>query len=136
MFLRETFSLAESIISGSGIIAEFKRRSPSKNVINQKSSVIDVAKGYEEAGVSGLSVLTDTKYFGGSLDDLIQVRDIVNLPILRKEFIIDSYQIFESKAFGVDAILLIAAILSEDEIVELSSILKNVFTPNSFLIGA
>ena len=122
MFLRETFSLAESITSGSGIIAEFKRRSPSKNVINQKSSVIDVAKGYEEAGVSGLSVLTDTKYFGGSLDDLVQVRDIVNLPILRKEFIIDSYQIFEAKAFGADAILLIAAILSEDEIVELSSL--------------
>ena len=114
VFSRTTISLTERINSGSGIIAEFKRRSPSKQVINQKSSVVDVAIGYEEAGVSGISVLGDTKYFGGALDDLIQVRNSVNLPILRKEFIIDSYQIYEAKAFGADAILLIAAILSED----------------------
>jgi indole-3-glycerol phosphate synthase len=122
MFLRKTNSLAVNVKSGSGIIAEFKRRSPSKQVINQKSSVIDVVRGYEEAGVSGISVLTDTKYFGGSLDDLIQVRNSVNLPVLRKEFIIDSYQIYEAKAYGADAILLIAAILSEDEIIKFSSL--------------
>jgi len=122
MFLRDTISLALSVKSGSGIIAEFKRRSPSKQVINQKSSVIDVVTGYEEAGVSGISVLADTKYFGGSLDDLIQVRNTVNLPILRKEFIIDSYQIIEAKAFGADAILLIAAILTEEEIIKYSSL--------------
>ena len=122
MFSRNTISLVVSIKVGSGIIAEFKRRSPSKQVINQKSSVIDVVRGYEEAGVSGISVLADTKYFGGSLDDLIQVRNTVNLPILRKEFIIDVYQIYEAKAYGADAILLIAAILSEDEIIKYSSL--------------
>lgn len=122
MFLRHTNSLAASVRSGSGIIAEFKRRSPSKEVINNKSSVIDVVRGYQEARVSGISVLADTKYFGGSLDDLIQVRNTVNLPILRKEFIIDSYQIFEAKAYGADAILLISAILTENEIIKYSSL--------------
>ena len=69
---RESFSMSQSILEGSGIIAEFKRRSPSKQVINHKDSVIEVVSGYEKAGASGISVLTDTKYFGGSLDDLIQ----------------------------------------------------------------
>ena len=122
MFSRRTNSLVVSINSGSGIIAEFKRRSPSKEVINQKSSVINVVRGYEKAGVSGISVLADTKYFGGALDDLIQARNTVNLPILRKEFIIDEYQIYEAKAFGADAILLIAAILNEIEIIKYSSL--------------
>ena len=122
MFSSEINSLAMRIKSGSGIISEFKRRSPSKHIINNKSSVIDVVRGYEKAGVSGISVLTDTKYFGGSLDDLLQVRSTVTLPILRKEFIIDAYQIYESKAFGADAILLIAAILNEEEIIKFSSL--------------
>jgi indole-3-glycerol phosphate synthase len=122
MFSREINSLAMCIKSGSGIISEFKRRSPSKDIINNKSSVIDVVRGYEKAGVSGISVLTDTKYFGGSLDDLLQVRSTVKLPILRKEFIIDTYQIYEAKAFGADAILLIAAILNEEEIIKFSSL--------------
>ncbi|MEN8123913.1 MAG: indole-3-glycerol phosphate synthase TrpC [Bacteroidota bacterium] len=126
LFIRKTFSLAESVRRGSGIIAEFKRRSPSKQVINQKSNVIDVVKGYEKAGVSGISVLGDTKYFGGALDDLIQVRNSVNIPILRKEFIIDIYQIYEAKAFGADAILLIAAILNEDEIIAFSKQAKEL----------
>jgi len=116
LFLRKSNSLSQSIKTGSGIIAEFKRRSPSKQVINHQSSVIDVVKGYEKAGVSGISVLADTKYFGGALDDLIQVRDTIEIPILRKEFIIDGYQIYEAKAFGADAVLLIAAILTADEI--------------------
>lgn len=122
LFLRETNSLAKSIILGSGIISEFKRRSPSRDVINHKSSVIDVVLGYEEAGVSGISILTDTKYFGGSIDDLLQVRNTVNLPVLRKEFIIDSYQIYEAKSYGADAILLIAGILEEVEIIKFSSL--------------
>jgi len=122
MFLRKTNSLATSIKTCSGIIAEFKRRSPSKQVINHTSSVIEVVKGYEKAGVSGISVLGDTKYFGGGLDDLIQVRNTVEIPILRKEFIIDTYQIYEAKAFGADAILLIAAILTENEIKEFSKL--------------
>ncbi|MCF6296476.1 MAG: indole-3-glycerol phosphate synthase TrpC [Flavobacteriaceae bacterium] len=122
MFLRKTNSLVASIKSGSGIIAEFKRRSPSKQIINQNSNVIDVVKGYEEAGVSGISVLTDTKYFGGALDDLLQARNTVKTSILRKDFIIDSYQIYEAKAFGADVVLLISAILSEAEIIQFSSL--------------
>ncbi len=120
LFLRTSNSLSQSIKIGSGIIAEFKRRSPSKQVINHQSSVIDVVKGYEKAGVSGVSVLADTKYFGGALDDLIQARDTIEIPILRKEFIIDGYQIYEAKAFGADAVLLIAAILTEEEIINFS----------------
>ncbi len=122
MFSRRTLALSESIKSGSGIIAEFKRRSPSKQVINQNSSVIDVVKGYEKAGVSGISVLTDTKYFGGALEDLIQTRNTVEIPILRKEFIIDIYQIYQARAFGADAILLIASILTEQEIINFSNL--------------
>ena len=126
LFIRKIFSLSESIKNGSGIIAEFKRRSPSKQIINQNSSVIDVAKGYEKARVSGISILGDTKYFGGALEDLIQARNSVNVPILRKEFIIDTYQIFEAKAFGADAILLIAAILTNDEIIAFSKQAKDL----------
>ncbi len=120
LFSRKTYSLSQSLKIGSGIIAEFKRRSPSKQLINQHSSVIDVVEGYEKAGVSGISVLADTKFFGGALDDLIQARNTVNIPILRKEFIIDAYQIYEAKAYGADTILLIAAILSEEEISDFS----------------
>ncbi len=122
LFSRNVISLSESIKSGSGIIAEFKRRSPSKQVINHISSVIDVARGYEKAGVSGISVLADTKYFGGAIDDLLQARTAVDLPILRKEFIIDTYQIYEARSFGADAILLIASILTEQEIINFSNL--------------
>ena len=126
LFMRRTSSLSKSIKKGTGIIAEFKRRSPSKQVINHTSSVIDVVKGYEKAGVSGISVLADTKYFGGALDDLIQARDAVEIPILRKEFIIDLYQIYEAKAFGADAILLIAAVLTVEEIKEFSKLANDL----------
>ncbi len=109
-----------------GIIAEHKRRSPSKSVINYKVSLPDVVSGYEIAGVSAISVLTDTSYFGGSLDDLLLARQHVSIPLLRKEFIIDPYQIFEAKAFGADAILLIAAVLDETKLKELSDIARNL----------
>lgn len=125
-FERETVSLTKSIIKGSGIIAEFKRRSPSKQVINQSSNVIDVVKGYEIAGACGISVLGDTKYFGGALDDLLQARNTVNIPILRKEFIISDYQIYEARAFGADAILLISSILTENEIEAFSKLAKDL----------
>ena len=120
MLERTCFSMSKSILEGSGIIAEFKRRSPSKQVINHKDSVIEVVQAYEKAGASAISVLTDTKYFGGSLDDLIQARQHLRIPLLRKEFIIDSYQIYEAKAFGADAILLIAAILDPMELLSFS----------------
>jgi indole-3-glycerol phosphate synthase len=103
-----------------GIIAEHKRRSPSKATINNSFSVEEVVKGYENSGASGISILTDNHYFGGSLDDFILARATVKTPLLRKEFIIDDYQILEAKANGADAILLIAAVLSKEEIKQLS----------------
>ncbi|MER3318644.1 MAG: indole-3-glycerol phosphate synthase TrpC [Allomuricauda sp.] len=127
MMERTSVSLAEVLRkSNSGIIAEHKRRSPSKSVINQSLSVQDVAKGYADAGVCGISVLTDGKYFGGSLDDLVLARASTNIPILRKEFIIDEYQIVEAKAYGADVILLIAAILSKEEIKTLSELAQGL----------
>jgi indole-3-glycerol phosphate synthase len=122
MIEREAFSLRESLQKGSGIIAEFKRRSPSKQVINQKSGVAEVVMGYQAAGASGISVLTDTKYFGGSLDDLLQARAALEIPVLRKDFMIDPYQLFEAKAFGADVILLIAAILKPEQVKILSRV--------------
>lgn len=127
LFERNTISLSKRLKnSHSGIIAEHKRRSPSKSVINNSLSVQTVAKGYENADVCGISVLTDGKYFGGSLDDLILARSSCNLPLLRKEFIIDAYQILEAKAYGADAILLIAAILTRDEIKQFSKLSKQL----------
>ena len=127
LFNRETVSLAQKLRnSKSGIIAEHKRRSPSKSVINNNLNVQDVASGYENAGVCGMSVLTDGKYFGGSLDDLLTARASCNLPLLRKEFIIDEYQMLEAKAYGADVILLIAAILTRDDIKKFSEFAKSL----------
>jgi len=126
LFDRKCNSLSKSLRSGSGIIAEHKRRSPSKSVINQSLNVQDVARGYKDAGVSGISVLTDGKYFGGSLEDLLYARASVDIPILRKDFMIDDYQIHEAKAYGADAILLIAAVLSEKQLIYLADSAKNL----------
>ena len=127
LFERQTISLANKLHnSQTGIIAEHKRRSPSKSLINQNFNVFDVAKGYEDAGVCGMSVLTDGKYFGGSLDDLLTARASCNLPLLRKEFIIDEYQLLEAKAYGADVILLIAAILTKEEIKKFSEFAKGL----------
>ena len=127
LFDRPKNSLKKRLLeSKSGIIAEHKRRSPSKAVINQSLNIQDVAKGYQTAGVCGMSVLTDTKYFGGNLEDLLLARASCNLPLLRKDFIIDPYQIFEAKAYGADVILLIAAVLTRNEIENLSKIAKQL----------
>ena len=127
LFERATFSLAKNLRgSASGIIAEHKRRSPSKSVINQSLNVQDVASGYENAGVCGMSVLTDVKYFGGAIDDLLLARASCKLPLLRKEFIIDTYQIIEAKAYGADVILLIAAILTKQEITAFSELAQSL----------
>lgn len=127
LFEKQTISLSNALSkSKSGIIAEHKRRSPSKATINNTLLVQDVAKGYEKAGVCGMSVLTDTTYFGGSLDDLLIARASCNLPLLRKEFIIDEYQLLEAKAYGADVILLIAAILSRNEIKQFSELAKSL----------
>ncbi|NOY47405.1 MAG: indole-3-glycerol phosphate synthase TrpC [Chlorobi bacterium] len=126
-FERETVSLANKLKNSvTGIIAEHKRRSPSKSVINESLNIKDVATGYENAGVSGMSVLTDNKYFGGSLDDLLIARANCKLPLLRKEFIIDEYQIIEAKSNGADVILLIAAILTQAEIKQFSELAKSL----------
>ena len=121
LFDRPQNSLKERLCkSQSGVIAEHKRRSPSKAVINQSLNVQDVAKGYEQAGVCGMSVLTDTRFFGGNLDDLLLARASCEIPLLRKDFIIDTYQILEAKAYGADVILLIAAVLTQQQIKDLS----------------
>lgn len=117
LFKRATYSLSENLRkSDAGIIAEHKRRSPSKPNINQKLYVNEVIKGYEKAGVSGCSVLTDNTFFGGSLEDIQLARASVKLPLLRKDFMIDEYQILEAKAYGADVILLIASILTTQQV--------------------
>lgn len=127
LFNRPKNSLKDSLCnSQSGVIAEHKRRSPSKAVINQSLNVQDVAKGYDEAGVCGMSVLTDTRYFGGNLDDLLLARASSKFPLLRKDFIIDTYQIVEAKAYGADVILLIAAVLTQQQIKDLSLLAKEL----------
>ena len=127
LFDRNCNSLAEALrISETGIIAEHKRRSPSKSTINQDTNVGQVAQGYEKAGVCGMSVPTDIKYFGGSIEDLLLARASVDIPLLRKEFIVDEYQLLEAKAYGADVILLIAAVLSRKEIKNLSEFAKTL----------
>lgn len=128
LFDRTCYSLRESVLDldKNGIIAEYKRASPSKGSINAHSDVSEIAKAYEESGVSAISVLTDSEFFKGSLDDLIAVREAVQIPVLRKEFIVDPFQITEAKAYGADIILLIAACLSSKEIEEFSTYAKKI----------
>ena len=115
-FGRNTISLSRSLReSETGNIAEFKRKSPSKGVINAHAPVERTTIGYMQAGASALSVLTDKQFFGGSNDDLTIARKFNFCPILRKDFIVDEYQIIEAKSIGADAILLIAAALTPSE---------------------
>lgn len=118
LFNRACYALKDSVLhpERTGIIAEFKRASPSKGLINGTSTVAEVVKGYQDAGASAVSVLTDAGFFSGSLADLSAAREVLTIPLLRKEFIVDPYQIAEAKAYGADIILLIAACLSSSEI--------------------
>lgn len=127
LFSRQTVSLAERLQdSTSGIIAEHKRRSPSRSAINTTASLPDIIKAYEIAGVCGMSILTDTPYFGGSLDDLLVARSLTGIPLLRKDFILDPYQVLEAKAYGADVVLLIAAALSPRQIKELTRVAQSL----------
>lgn len=124
LFKRQTISLREWLAESStgGIIAEFKRKSPSRGMINEKADPVKISKGYVLAGASGLSVLTDTKYFAGSREDLVRIREANQCPILRKDFMIDEYQVLEARSWGADVILLIAAVLEKDEVRNLSAL--------------
>ena len=108
------------------IIAEIKRMSPSAGMIREDFNHLQIAKIYEENGASAVSVLTDNKFFGGTDDYLIEIKKEINLPVLRKEFVIDEYQIYESRWLGADAILLIARILTRDEIDRFISLAKEL----------
>ena len=104
-----------------GIIAEFKRKSPSKGWIKEDGKPEIIPLSYEQNGAAALSILTDETYFGGSLDYIRKARPLVNLPILRKDFIIDEYQLFQARHIGADAVLLIAADLNKQEVRSLTA---------------
>ncbi len=127
-FSRKTFSLVNQIRKDQsiGIISEFKRKSPSKGILNDWSTIEEVTHDYVKAGVSGVSILTDENYFGGSIEDLKTVRNYENCPILRKDFIVDEYQIIEAKANGADVILLIAGALTKRELITLGTLAKSL----------
>lgn len=128
-YSRKTISLVKSLlaISSSGIIAEFKRQSPSKGTIKENADVVEITSGYSFSGAAGISVLTDGQFFGGAKEDLIQARvSNPDTPLLRKDFMIDSYQLHEAKAWGADVILLIAANLTPQEIADLSAEAKSL----------
>lgn len=122
LFGRSTLSLKNALRAdgASGVISEFKRKSPSKGIINDRLTPETVTKGYVEAGACGLSVLTDTEFFGGTFDDFAKARAANPFtPMLRKDFMIDEYQLWEAKAIGADVILLIAACLTATEVRQL-----------------
>lgn len=126
-FYRECISLKNSLLSSkSGIIAEFKRKSPSKGWIKENADVQKITSGYCKAGAAGISVLTDFPFFGGTPQDLIAARPLVNCPILRKDFVINDYQLYEAKAMGADVILLIAAALSVEKTISFAKIAKEL----------
>jgi indole-3-glycerol phosphate synthase len=128
LYQRNTFSISQNIrtANGIGIIAEFKRKSPSKGIINGTAQVEDVAKAYAAAGVSAISVLTDEIYFGAYSIDFALARKSVAVPLLRKDFIIDAYQVHETKAMGADVMLLIAANLEVAQCHELAALAKSI----------
>ena len=115
---REGYSLRRALVESSqfGIISEYKRQSPSKGIINDHSDIIETTTGYQKNGAAALSILTNEEFFGGKTEDILQARPHVSIPILRKEFIVHEIQIEEAKAMGADAILLIAACLTKQEV--------------------
>ncbi len=108
--------------NGRTIIAEVKKASPSKGVIRQDFDPLALARTYEASGAAAISVLTEKKFFQGSLDYLKQIRQQVTLPLLRKDFVFDDYQVYEARAYGASAILLIVAILEDAQLQDLSQL--------------
>jgi len=125
-FERDTLSFSESIQFGSGVVAEFKRQSPSAGLFNSEGNLEETISYYQQNNVSAVSILTDFEKFGGHLNDIKMARGLINKPILRKDFIVDEYQIFEAKAYGADAILLIADALDEFHCENLTTIAKSL----------
>jgi indole-3-glycerol phosphate synthase len=127
-YVRKTLSLTRALLDPerTGIIAEFKRKSPSRGVLNQQATLEEVTTGYFRAGASALSILTDSEFFGGAMEDLVRAREINPVPILRKDFILHEYQVIESKALGADVILLIAAVLDKDKIRQLAALARSI----------
>lgn len=127
-FQRKCYSAKERLLSSKpfGIISEFKRKSPSKGIINDRVDVVDVTSGYEAAGAAAVSILTDTSFFGGTYEDLKRARKQLSCPILRKDFIVDEYQVIETKALGADLMLLIAACLTIEQTKTLATLARSV----------
>ena len=126
-FKRRMPSLYEALgKTGPSIIGEFKRKSPSRGVINPAADIGKVALGYQEAGITALSVLTDEEFFGGKNSDLQLAAGLLKIPVLRKDFIVDEYQVVEAKSIGAGAILLIASILKKKEADKLSELALNL----------
>lgn len=123
-----SYSLKDSLNASrsAGIIAEFKRKSPSKGWIHEHINVNEVVPAYEANGAAAASILTDKNFFGGDLEDLKSARHQTKIPLLRKDFMIDEYQLYEAKSFGADVILLIAACLSKQQTKELAKKAKEL----------
>jgi indole-3-glycerol phosphate synthase len=121
-------SLKKSLLSHPDfpVIAEFKRQSPSKGLIHEEAKIKEITPAYEKAGVAGISILTDAHFFGGHQLDLCEARDLVKVPLLRKDFIIDPYQVYEAKAIGASTILLIAAILGKAQSNDLAALAREL----------
>lgn len=128
LFASPSLSLRKFLLDDtkSGIIAEHKRKSPSKGIINDTFTVEEVVKGYELGGASAVSVLTDNPSFGGTDEDLLRARAVLTIPILRKDFVVDEYQIIEARSLGANVILLIAACLTPKEIEHLAGVTKSL----------
>lgn len=118
---------------GINIIAEFKRRSPSKGAIRAEANLSQIVTSYEAGGAAAISVLTEEDYFSGSLEDLRLAKQSVDLPVLRKDFIIDDYQVYESAAAGADAVLLIVAALDDEKLLSLRALIEDELSMDALI---